>query len=76
MPVILAAQEAEVQSQSRLIVHKTPSQKCPPHKSAGRVTQEHLPSKSDVLSSHPSAAKKRIKTQTKNTWLIGKLNDK
>jgi TPP-dependent trihydroxycyclohexane-1,2-dione (THcHDO) dehydratase len=27
MPVILAAQEAEVQSQSRLIVHKTLSQK-------------------------------------------------
>jgi hypothetical protein len=73
MPVILAAQEAEnrrftVQDQPQQIVHKTLSQKNPSQKRAGRVVKvvAHLPSKSEALSSNPSAAKK-IKP---NTWQL------
>jgi hypothetical protein len=47
------------------IIQETLSQKYPTQKRASRVTHvaEHLPSKHEVLSLHPSAAKKKEKEE-------------
>jgi hypothetical protein len=66
--IILAIQEEEIrritaQGQPRQIVCKTLSPKYSTQKRTGRVTQvvEHLPSKSEVLSSNSSATKQKKK---------------
>jgi hypothetical protein len=59
-------------NQTRQIVHKTLSQKYLTQKRAGEVTQvvEHLPSKTEALSSSPNTANKKKREKETYQGLI------